>query len=86
LWAFNNDGDSFETGVLRAINLGDDTDTTAAIYGQLAGAHYGLDNIPEKRWKQLYAQEFIQCLSAWLMSEGQQWSSKNKPEKRSSKV
>ncbi|CAF4299446.1 unnamed protein product, partial [Rotaria sordida] len=39
LWAFWSDGDSFETGALKAVNLGDDTDTTAAIYGQLAGAH-----------------------------------------------
>ncbi|CAF2716281.1 unnamed protein product [Rotaria sp. Silwood2] len=41
LWAFWSDGDSFETGALKAVNLGDDTDTTAAIYGQLAGAYYG---------------------------------------------
>jgi ADP-ribosyl-[dinitrogen reductase] hydrolase len=80
LWAFNNNGGSFEKGVLAAINLGDDTDTTAAIYGQVAGAHYGLDNIPGKWWQQLYAQEFIRCLSAWLMSEGQQWSGKNERE------
>ncbi|CAF3787393.1 unnamed protein product [Rotaria sp. Silwood1] len=41
LWAFWSDDDSFEKGALKAVNLGDDTDTTAAIYGQLAGAHYG---------------------------------------------
>jgi ADP-ribosyl-[dinitrogen reductase] hydrolase len=41
LWAFWSDGDSFEKGALEAVNLGDDTDTTAAIYGQLAGAYYG---------------------------------------------
>ena len=29
-----------------AANLGDDADTTAAIYGQIAGAHYGVDAIP----------------------------------------
>ena len=27
-------------------NLGEDADTTAAIYGQIAGAHYGVDSIP----------------------------------------
>ncbi|CAF3974374.1 unnamed protein product [Rotaria sordida] len=48
LWAFWSDGDSFETGALKAVNLGDDTDTTAAIYGQLAGAHYGYNKLPEK--------------------------------------
>ncbi len=48
LWAFYH-GESFEEGVLLAVNLGDDADTTGAIYGQLAGAHYGMDAIP-KRW------------------------------------
>ncbi|CAF2070819.1 unnamed protein product, partial [Rotaria magnacalcarata] len=38
LWAFWSDDNSFEKGALAAVNLGDDTDTTAAIYGQLAGA------------------------------------------------
>ncbi|MEI7810326.1 MAG: ADP-ribosylglycohydrolase family protein [bacterium] len=47
LWAFYN-SDSFEEGVLKAINLGDDADTTGAIYGQLAGAYYGIDGIPKK--------------------------------------
>ena len=48
LWALANH-DSFEQGVLAAVNLGDDADTTAAIYGQLAGAIYGVEAIPE-RW------------------------------------
>ncbi|CAF5131971.1 unnamed protein product, partial [Rotaria sp. Silwood1] len=47
LWAFWSDNDSFEQGVLAAVNLGDDTDTTAAIYGQLAGAYYGYKNLPK---------------------------------------
>ena len=49
LWAFH-DGDSFEEGVLLAVNLGDDTDTTGAVYGQLAGAFYGEEAIPN-RWR-----------------------------------
>ena len=36
LWAFH-DSDTFEKAVLRAVNLGDDADTTGAICGQLAG-------------------------------------------------
>lgn len=48
LWAFYN-SDSFEEGCLMAVNLGDDADTTAAVYGQLAGAFYGEGAIPE-RW------------------------------------
>jgi ADP-ribosyl-[dinitrogen reductase] hydrolase len=48
LWCFANT-DSFEEAVLEATNLGDDADTTAAIAGQIAGAHYGIDGIPD-RW------------------------------------
>lgn len=48
LWAFYESG-SFEEGCLLAVNLGDDADTTAAVYGQLAGAFYGEEGIPE-RW------------------------------------
>ncbi len=37
---------SYEEAVLMAANLGDDADTTAAICGQIAGAHYGVEAIP----------------------------------------
>ncbi|CAF3104015.1 unnamed protein product [Rotaria sp. Silwood2] len=50
LWALWSDNDYFETGAANAVNLGDDTDTTAAIYGQLAGALYGFKNLPPK-WR-----------------------------------
>jgi ADP-ribosyl-[dinitrogen reductase] hydrolase len=49
LWCFEHT-ESFEAAVLRAANLGDDADTTAAIVGQVAGAHYGIRAIPE-RWR-----------------------------------
>ena len=51
LWAFHNSGD-FREGALKAANLGDDADTTAAIYGQIAGAHYGASGIPA-RWLEM---------------------------------
>ncbi|CAF0983301.1 unnamed protein product [Rotaria sp. Silwood1] len=51
LWAFWSDENSFENGVLNAVNLGDDTDTTAAIYGQLAGAHYVLSKCEDNNEK-----------------------------------
>ena len=38
---------------LSAVNLGDDADTTAAIYGQIAGAYYGVDGIPEEWLRKL---------------------------------
>ncbi len=47
LWAFYTT-DSFQEGVLKVVNLGDDADTVGAIYGQIAGAYYGLEAIPEK--------------------------------------
>lgn len=49
LWAFHR-SQSFEEGCLLAVNLGDDADTTGAVYGQLAGAFYGEEGIP-KRWR-----------------------------------
>ena len=38
---------SFKEGCLLAVNLGDDADTTGAVYGQIAGAFYGEEGIPE---------------------------------------
>jgi ADP-ribosylglycohydrolase len=49
LWAFAT-GQDFRSGAILAANLGLDADTTAAIYGQLAGAHYGLGGIPPE-WR-----------------------------------
>jgi ADP-ribosyl-[dinitrogen reductase] hydrolase len=46
LWAFHQSA-SFREGCLLAVNLGDDADTTGAVYGQLAGAYYGERDIPE---------------------------------------
>lgn len=46
LWCFLKYGD-YTSAVLAAVNLGRDTDTTAAITGGLAGLYYGLDLIPE---------------------------------------
>jgi ADP-ribosyl-[dinitrogen reductase] hydrolase len=45
LWSFAN-SDSYQEAILTAVNLGDDTDTTAAICGQVAGAYYGVSAIP----------------------------------------
>jgi ADP-ribosylglycohydrolase/tyrosine-protein phosphatase YwqE len=40
--------DTFRDCLLKAVNLGDDTDTVAAIAGGLAGLYYGYENIPEE--------------------------------------
>jgi ADP-ribosylglycohydrolase len=46
-WCFLN-SDSYEETVLKAVNLGGDTDTIGAIVGGLAGIYFGLDDIPQK--------------------------------------
>ena len=50
LWAFHRSR-NFREGALMAVNLGDDADTTGAIYGQIAGAHYGVQAIPAE-WRE----------------------------------
>lgn len=52
LWAFAK-SNSFADGCLLAVNLGDDADTTGAIYGQLAGAYYGMHGLPQEWLSQL---------------------------------
>jgi ADP-ribosylglycohydrolase len=49
LWAFHRSA-TFHDGALLAVNLGDDADTTGAVYGQVAGAFYGEQAIP-KSWR-----------------------------------
>ena len=58
LWAFYR-SDSFREGALRAVNLGNDADTTGAIYGQLAGAYYGVNEIPRNWVERLTMRDFI---------------------------
>jgi ADP-ribosyl-[dinitrogen reductase] hydrolase len=50
LWALEDAGD-FREAVLRAVNLGDDADTTGAVCGQLAGACWGETGIPVE-WRE----------------------------------
>ncbi len=47
LWSFYRN-DSFQSGCLAAVNLGDDADTTGAVFGQLAGVFCGVGGLPEK--------------------------------------
>jgi ADP-ribosylglycohydrolase len=53
LWAFYH-SDTFRKGALLAVNLGDDADTTGAVFGQIAGAYYGASGIPAE-WLRLLA-------------------------------
>ena len=54
LWAFHRSGD-FRDGALLAVNLGDDADTTGAVYGQIAGVFYGYSGIPGS-WRDVIAE------------------------------
>ncbi|MBM3281019.1 MAG: ADP-ribosylglycohydrolase family protein [Candidatus Handelsmanbacteria bacterium] len=69
LWAFDRSS-SFEEGCLLAVNLGEDADTTGAVYGQLAGAYYGVDGIP-LTWRESLAEAvMIQRLAEKLCEKG----------------
>jgi len=59
LWAFH-DARDFHEAVLRAVNLGDDADTTGAVCGQLAGAFWGEQGIPAEWLEGLAGRELIE--------------------------
>lgn len=67
LWAFHR-SNSFRDGCLLAVNLGDDADTTGAIYGQLAGAFYGEQGIPAAWRERLALREKIIELADGLLA------------------
>ena len=61
VWCILNT-DNYRDCVLKAVNLGHDTDTVAAIAGGLAGALYGYDAIPEEWRNSLLKRDFIESL------------------------
>jgi ADP-ribosyl-[dinitrogen reductase] hydrolase len=70
LWCFAR-SDTYSEAVLLATNLGDDTDTTAAVAGQLAGALYGAHAIPRSWRERLWMGEHITALADALMRDRQ---------------
>ncbi|TDQ59068.1 ADP-ribosyl-[dinitrogen reductase] hydrolase [Mesocricetibacter intestinalis] len=66
LWAFWHT-DNFRAAILAAANLGDDADTNAAICGQIAGAYYGVENIPSPWLEVLYRKADIEQLALGLI-------------------
>ena len=58
LWAFLSTR-SFKDGAVKVVNLGDDADTVGAVYGGLAGAFYGLDEIPKEWLEVLQAKSLV---------------------------
>ncbi len=67
LWCFVKT-DSFEEAILAAANLGDDADTTAAICGQIAGAHYGVKEIKSSWLEKLTMLDEIRELSNQILA------------------
>jgi ADP-ribosyl-[dinitrogen reductase] hydrolase len=65
LWAFYQ-SETFREGCLLAANLGDDADTTAAVYGQLAGAFCGEGGIPAEWRDRLALRDTIVSLAERL--------------------
>ncbi|SDF34593.1 ADP-ribosyl-[dinitrogen reductase] hydrolase [Thermus arciformis] len=65
LWAFAR-GRDFEEGMVLAVNLGGDADTVGAVYGELAGAHYGKEAIPERWLRALHLREEMEALALAL--------------------
>ncbi len=65
VWCLLTTG-SYSEAVLRAVNLGSDTDTTAAVTGGLAGLLYGFDTIPDSWVKQIARRKDIEELAEKL--------------------
>lgn len=62
LWAFHN-SESFLEGALLAVNLGGDSDTIGAVYGQIAGAFYGRSGIPTHLIERLVLSEWVTSMA-----------------------
>lgn len=69
LWSFWTT-DNFTDAILKAANLGDDADTTAAVCGQIAGAYYGYSAIPLAWKKRLAQRQMLEQLADRLYAVG----------------
>jgi len=63
LWCLVNT-ESYKEATLKAVNLGSDTDTAAAIAGGLAGLYYGYEGIPEEWLKEVKRREWVEGMCA----------------------
>lgn len=61
--------ENYKDAVLKAVNLGEDTNTTAAVIGGLAGLLYGFENIPESWINQIARKEDIMDLGERLVEQ-----------------
>jgi ADP-ribosyl-[dinitrogen reductase] hydrolase len=68
-WAFGST-DNFRDAVLRAANVGGNSDVVASVCGQLAGAHYGLSAIPQSWRNGLMQKDLIEGYADRLLAHG----------------
>jgi ADP-ribosylglycohydrolase len=61
IWC-NLTSSSYKEAVLKAVNLGDDTDTVGAVTGSIAGIYYGFEAIPETWRNTLINKEYLMDL------------------------
>ncbi len=71
LWAFYHTN-SFKEGLILAVNLGEDSDTVGAVYGQLAGAFYGEENIDLYLKQNLKNRKLIEYIAIKLLELSKQ--------------
>ena len=62
VWCLIN-SNSYKEAVLKAVNLGDDTDTVGAVTGGLAGLFYGFENIPSEWIHVIQRREWIEQIA-----------------------
>jgi ADP-ribosyl-[dinitrogen reductase] hydrolase len=65
IWTLLSTND-YEAAVLKAVNLGDDTDTTGSVTGALAGLLYGVEEMPSNWLAQIARREDIENLAIRL--------------------
>jgi ADP-ribosylglycohydrolase len=68
LWAFERT-DSFADGVLLVANAGENSDVAGAVYGQLAGAYYGVEAIPTAWRNSLIKKDLVTSLALRLLEQ-----------------
>jgi ADP-ribosyl-[dinitrogen reductase] hydrolase len=68
LWCFFKT-DNYREAILMATNLGDDADTTAAVCGQIAGAYYSVEGIPDDWLAKLAMRAYIEDVAEQLFDK-----------------
>ena len=67
LWALS-ESETFEEGLLLAVNLGGDADTVGAVYGQIAGAVYGMRSVPRRWLEKVYANNAVKRILLFTLT------------------